>query len=313
MEKSLLTGDYVLVSKLSYGPRIPNTLLSFPFSHQRLPFTENTPSYLDWINIPYIRLFSAPDIERNDIVVFNYPMEEEIPVDQRTFYIKRCVAISGDTISIKDGQVYINNKHNDALLHLQFSYRVKAKDTINTTLLTSIGVTEGGRLQNPGEYWLTLSSDNLKRLDTMKNIVSIEPVIEKKGTYNDYLFPENERFLWNIDQYGPLYVPKAGDSIILTADSIDLYKRIITVYEKNELSVYGDSVFINNKYASHYQFKMNYYFMMGDNRHNSIDSRYWGFVPEDHVVGKTVLILMSIDKTNNEKNMRWDRWFHKIE
>jgi len=314
MEKSLLTGDYVLVNKMSYGPRLPITPLSIPFVHQTMPFTDNTPSYLDWIQIPYIRLFGSPDVERNDIVVFNYPMESEIPIDQRTYYIKRCVAISGDTLQIKDGRVYINGKHNDALSHLQFSYKVKSKvDTLNTSFLTSLGITEGGRLSKSGEYWLTLSSKNLNRLDSLDYITSIEPIIEKKGNYNDYLFPENEHFLWNIDQYGPIYIPKAGDSVKLSIDSIDLYKRIITIYERNSLEIKDSIILINKKPSKYYTFKMNYFFMMGDNRHNSVDSRYWGFVPEDHIVGKTVLTIMSIDKTDNKKSIRKDRWFNKIE
>lgn len=314
MEKSLLTGDYVLVSKLSYGPRIPITPLSFPFAHQTMPFSQSTPSFLDWIQIPYTRLFGSPDIENNDIVVFNYPIQDDMPVDHKTYYIKRCVAVAGDTLEIINGQVFINKKNNDHLSDLQFVYKVKINDdTINSSLLHSLGVTEGGRLSTPGEFWLTLSSQSLQILDTMKNIKSVEPIIEKKGIYNDYLFPENEHFLWNIDQFGPLYIPKEGDSVRLNIDSLDLYKRIITIYEGNEMYVKHDSIFINNKYATHYTFKMNYYFMMGDNRHNSVDSRYWGFVPEDHIVGKAVLTIMSIDKSNNKKQIRWDRWFHNVQ
>lgn len=313
MEKTLLTGDYILVSKVSYGSRIPNTPLSIPFTHQRLPFTENTNSYLDWINISYHRLFGLPDVQRNDVVVFNYPMETEHPVDQRTYYVKRCVGISGDTLEIIDGKIYINNKYSDIPEQLQFNYKIKMDaDSLNTDSLTKIGITEGGRLRNKGEYWLTLNTNNLKKLQQLKSITSIEPVIEKKGNYNDYLFPENEKFLWNIDQFGPLYIPRAGDSVKLDTTSLLLYKRIITVYEKNELQVNNDSIFINDRYVTHYTFKMNYYFMMGDNRHNSIDSRYWGFVPEDHIVGKAVTIVMSIDRNKDKKRIRWNRWFKSL-
>jgi signal peptidase I len=313
MEKSLLTGDYILVSKLSYGPRIPNTPLSFPFAHQKLPFTEATNSYLDWIKIPYIRLFGAPDIERNDIVVFNYPMEDERPVDQQTYYIKRCVGISGDTIEIKEGQVYINGKYNDHPERLQFNYKVLTDvDTINSDTINSLGITEGGKMRNKGEYWFTLNIDNVDKIKTVPHVVNVNALIEKKGSYSDYMFPENEHFLWNVDFFGPLYIPKAGDSVKLTIDSLPLYERIISVYEKNELRTSHDSVFINNKYTTHYVFKMNYFFMMGDNRHNSADSRFWGFLPEDHVVGKTVLVVMSIDKSNGDSKVRDGRWFRKV-
>ncbi len=313
MEKSLLTGDYIIVNKLSYGPRIPNTPLSFPFVHQR--FGENTKSFLDWISIPYTRLFGSPDIEHNDVVVFNYPMEaEEYPVDQRTYYIKRCVGLPGDTLEIKNGLVFINGKNNDVPEKLQFNYKVIVNtDSINSDSLTQLGITEGGKMNNKGEYWFTLDEQSIKDIRQLKSVVSIEPLNEKKGTYNDYMFPENEHFLWNLDNFGPLYIPKQGDSVKLTIDSLPLFERIISVYENNTLRTSNDSIFINEKYVSHYTFKMNYYFMMGDNRHNSADSRFWGFLPEDHVVGKTVLVLMSINKSSDKGNtIRWDRWFKSV-
>jgi len=313
METSLLTGDYVLVSKLSYGPRIPNTPLSFPFAHQHLPFTEHTNSYLDWLKIPYMRLFGAPDIEHGDVVVFNYPMEDEHPTDQRTYYIKRCMGISGDTIEIKDGQVYINGLYKDEPEKLQFNYRVMmTEDSIDSDSLTKIGITEGGRMRNKGEYWFTLNAENAQKLKSFSIVKEVTPLMEKKGSYSDYMFPENEHFLWNVDFFGPLYIPKAGDSIQLSIDELPLYERVIGTYEKNDLRTSHDSIFINDIYTKSYTFKMNYYFMMGDNRHNSADSRFWGFVPEDHIVGKTVLVLMSIDKRDDGSHIRWDRWFNLV-
>jgi signal peptidase I len=314
MEKSLLTGDYILVSKLSYGPRIPNTLLSLPFAHQHFPFTENTKSYVDWIKIPYMRLFGPPHVKHNDIIVFNYPMEDEYPVDQRVYYIKRCVAVSGDTLEVRNGQVYINGKYNDVPEKLQFNYKVTLDtDTINADTLKKLNINEGGKLKNKGEYFFTLDMENVEKIKRIPHVVSTVPLLDKKGAYCDYLFPEDERFLWNSDFFGPVYVPKEGDSVKLTVDSLPLYERIITVYENNELRVSNDSIFINNKYATHYTFKMNYFFMMGDNRHNSADSRFWGFLPEDHIVGKTISILMSIDKSDNGNFIRWDRWFKSVD
>lgn len=312
MEKSLLTGDYIIVNKLSYGPRIPNTPLSFPFVHQS--FGENTKSYLDWINIPYTRLFGAPDVERNDVLVFNYPMEsEEHPVDQRTYYIKRCVALPGDNMEVRNGLVYINGTLTDQKEKLQFNYKVIFNsDSVNSDSLYAMGINEGGKMNNKGEYWFTLNEKNIQDIRSIKSVLSIEPLLEKKGNYNDYMFPEDEHFLWNLDNFGPLYIPKAGDSVKLSIDSLALFQRIIETYEGNELKTSNDSIFINGTYTTHYTFKMNYYFMMGDNRHNSADSRFWGFLPEDHIVGKTVLVLMSINKSENGNTIRWDRWFKSV-
>jgi signal peptidase I len=313
MEKSLLTGDYILVSKLSYGPRIPITPIAFPFAHQRMPFTESTNSYLEWIKIPYMRLFGSPDIERDDVVVFNYPMEDDRPIDQQTYYIKRCVGISGDTLEVRDGQVYINGEYKDHPEKLQFNYKIQTDvDTIDSDTITKLGITEGGKMRNKGEYWFTMDVNNVEKIKKVPHVANVTALIEKKGSYSDYMFPENEHFLWNVDFFGPLYIPKAGDSVKLTIDSLPLYERIISVYEKNELHTSHDSVFINNKYVTHYTFKMNYFFMMGDNRHNSADSRFWGFLPEDHVVGKTILVVMSIDKSNNKSKIRNDRWFRRV-
>lgn len=308
-----MTGDYIIVSKLSYGPRIPVTPLSFPFAHQRLPYTESTNSYLDWIQIPYLRLFGAPDIERNDVVVFNYPMEDERPVDQQTYYIKRCVAISGDTLEVRAGQVYINGIYNDLPEKLQFNYKVETDiDTIDSDTIYKLGITQGGKMGNKGEYWFALDPEGLEKIKTIPHVVNVSLLSEKKGTYSDYMFPENEHFLWNVDHFGPLYIPKAGDSVKLTIDSLPLYERIISVYEKNNLRTSSDSVFINDQYVTHYTFKMNYFFMMGDNRNNSADSRFWGFLPEDHVVGKAQFVVMSIDKSNDGSKIRKDRWFKMV-
>jgi signal peptidase I len=314
MEKTLLSGDYVVVNKLSYGPRIPITPLALPFVHQVMPFTENTNSYLDWIQIPYMRLFSAPDVKRNDVIIFNYPMEDERPIDQRTFYVKRCVAIAGDTLELKSGQVFINGIYNDRSENLQFDYKIVADvDSLNIDSLKHLGITDGGYMKNKKEFWLTLNANNLEKVKVFPHIISVEPLTDRKGAYNDYTFPENEHFLWNVDFFGPLYIPKAGDSVTLTKDTLPLYERIIRVYEKNNLRVSNDSIFINEVYTKSYTFKMNYYFMMGDNRHNSADSRFWGFVPEDHIVGKASLILMSIDKGNANDRIRGDRWFKSVE
>ncbi len=311
MEKSLMTGDYVIVSKISCGSRFPNTPLSIPFVQAKL--TENTNSFLNWIKIPYFRLFGGPYVKRNEILVFNYPLEQEYPVDERTFYIKRCVAIAGDTLEIKRGEVFINNKYNDVPDNLQFNYKVLCdKDTIATDTLLKSGITEGGKMRNKGEYWFNLNLENVEKLKEIAHITSIEPLLENETLYNENMFPGNENYNWNVDYYGPIYIPKAGDSVQLTLTSLPLYERIIGVYENNDLRVRNDSIIINNKYCTSYKFKMNYFFMLGDNRHNSTDSRFWGFVPEDHIVGKAVMVLMSIDKSKEKSHIRSERWFKGI-
>lgn len=313
MEKSLLTGDYILVSKVSYGPRIPITPLAVPFVHQHMPFTENSHSYSDWIQLPYKRLFGTPEVKHHDVLVFNYPMEEEHPIDQRTYYVKRCVGIAGDTLEIKNGQVYINGAYNDVPDKLQFNYKVLTdKDSIDSEALLKLGITEGGKMRNPGEFWFTLNEENVDSLKSIANILSVEPLVERKGSYSDYMFPDDDRFLWNVDFFGPIYIPKAGDSVAITMESIPLYQRIISVYEKNDLRIENDSIYINNQLASYYKFKMNYFFMMGDNRHNSADSRFWGFLPEDHIVGKAVWVVMSVNKSESGSSIRKNRWFKKI-
>ncbi len=313
MSNSLLSGDYIVVNKLAYGPRIPNTLLAIPFMHSTIPFSENSKSYLDWIQLPYYRIGNISKVKRNDILVFNYPMEDA-PVDQRTYYVKRCVGIPGDNLSVVNGEVSIQNSIVDTSSNLKFNYKVITNgDSLHTKKLQNMGIEEGGRLDGKNKYWFCMTNKQKDNLQTQPTVKHIRRLTDKKGDFNSIAFPGKESLHWNIDYWGPCRVPKAGDSIQLSMDSLKIYERVIGIYEDNKIEVVGDSVFINGKYQTHYTFQLNYFFMMGDNRHNSVDSRFWGFLPEDHVVGKTEMTLMSINKNEESSFFRNDRWFKAID
>jgi signal peptidase I len=309
MEKSLLKGDYILVSKLHYGARMPLTPLSLPFFHQHL--TERLKSYLDWISFPYYRFPGVSQMKINDIVVFNTPESDEFPVDHRTYYIKRCMGTPGDTFEIRGSKVYANGKMIEAPLNQESDYIVKTDSTaLDSARLQALNVTDMNVAPVHGHYLVELTSASADSIRTWKNVVSVTLNSPKKGQKDEGLFPYGKNFNWNLDNYGPMLIPRKGATVKLSIDTLPLYRKIIVEYEHNQLETRHDSIFINGKYTTDYVFKMNYYFMMGDNRHFSLDSRFWGFVPEDHVVGKAVLILTSIDRST--KHWRWDRVFKKI-
>ncbi len=313
MEKSLLVGDFLFVSKVHYGPRVPMTPLSFPFAHHTMPLI-NTQSYLEWVKLPFMRLPGFTDIERNDVVVFNYPMEDYRPTDKRENYIKRCLAIPGDDLEIIDRQVHVNGKASENPPEHQFNYRIQTNGgAINPKVLEKMHVTEGGPIAAKGIFQYTLTHENKEKIDKMKNVTDIRPVNLPKGYAQEMLFPHDKQFAWNLDNYGPIHVPKAGETLTLDEKNIHVYRRIIEFYEHNTLSIAGGKFIINGEETDTYTFKLNYYFMMGDNRHNSADSRYWGFVPEDHIVGKAWLIWMSWDANGSFfSKIRWNRLFNLI-
>lgn len=316
MEKSLLVGDFLFVSKVSYGARIPNTPLSFPFAHHTLPFTDDTKSYLEWIKLPYYRLPGMSKIKNNDVVVFNYPMEDFRPVDKQENYIKRCVGIPGDSLQVKLGSLYINNQLADKPDKMQFRYHVVTDGTaFNSKSIAELGITEGGPLETPGEYAMLLTRENAEKIKEFSNVKSVEPYIENPKLADTItMFPHHKNFPWNVDNYGPIWIPKEGATVSINPENIALYARIIEVYEHNKLEVKNGVIYINGQAATSYTFKMDYYFMMGDNRHNSADSRFWGFVPIDHIVGKGVFVWLSLDanESNIFKKVRWNRMFSFI-
>ncbi len=234
MRETLLEGDYIFVNKLTYGARFPITPLSLPIGN----------TYVDWIKMPYLRMAGYSFIKRGDVIVFNFPMEEGVPVDERKPYVKRCVAVAGDTLSIKEGIIFINGKRSESITN---------------------------KMEN-----------------------SKFPI--DSSVYSPAVFPHNSQLKWNADNFGALFIPQKGRSIVLTKKNLVLYKDIIEKQENNKVTTKADSVFINDKYRRIYTFKMNYYFVMGDNRYNSIDSRFWGFVPENHLIGKASFVVSSASK-----------------
>ncbi len=348
MEKTMLVGDYLFVSKTAYGPKTPNTPLSFPFVHNTLPVLKNTKSYVEWIKRPYHRLAGFTTVKENDVVVFHFPEGDTValnmaaqsyyqlirvygrarvwsdkrnfgeiiarPVDKRENYIKRCVAIHGDEIKLVRGQLYVNGKPQKKFNGVQQKYIIRTNGTsINPKALDRLHIAIADRQGNSSRYIFPLTEENAAKLKKFSNVVSVEKMIEEPGIWDPAIFPSNKNFKWNVDNVGPITIPEKGATVQLTVDNLPLYRRIIDVYENNDLKVDGDKIYINGEIATSYTFKMDYYWMMGDNRHNSADSRYWGFVPEDHVVGKAKFIWLSIDKDKSfPANIRFNRIFTVI-
>ncbi|MDB5125484.1 MAG: lepB [Mucilaginibacter sp.] len=329
MESSLLIGDYLFVSKMNYGARMPITPVSFPFVAHTLPYT-NVNSYWDGIQLPYYRLPGLSDIKKGDVVVFNQPMEADSPlyrpVDHRENIIKRCQGTPGDTLSVVNAQVYINGKPSPTAEHGEMSYTVKTDGSeINSLLIEELHLSDMANLEDNSGFTTNTTVESANKLKTYSNIKSVTPNIAPRGIADLYnpvypvkypqfkITPKFPDYKWNVDNYGPIIVPKKGMTIKLDSMTFPIYGRAIGIYEHNTLKVNGHDIFINGKKADTYTFKINYYFMMGDNRHNSEDSRFWGFVPEDHVVGKALFTWMSIDSTASFVNkIRWSRIFRGI-
>ena len=315
MERSLLVGDFLFVSKVNYGPRLPMTPLAFPFAHHTMPIL-GTKAYWEGVKLPYYRLPGFSDIKKGDVVVFNYPMEADSPyyrpVDKRENYIKRCQGAPGDTLSVVDAQVHINGKAMPNPPGEQIDYVINTNGTeINPQVMRELKVSYYDATTDIP----TMTKEAANTLKGYSNIKSISPLIRPKGIVDTSypVYPNNPRFNWNADNYGPIIIPKKGWTVKLDSLAIPIYKRAIEVYENNKVQVNGNQIIINGKKADSYTFKMNYYWMMGDNRHNSLDSRYWGFVPEDHIVGKALFVWMSWDTDGSFfSKIRWNRLFRGV-
>jgi signal peptidase I len=354
MEKTLLVNDFLFVSKLSYGPRLPNTPLSIPFIHHTIPGT-SARSYTELIKIPYRRWFASP-VNRYDVVVFNFPegdtvinrdefqsavpyyqairefdrMDESAgrnavlsnptefpivirPVDKRENYIKRCMAISGDSLQVKMGVVYVNGQPAFVPPRSQFEYTVytNGQQLDEDVMKEEYDI----NMQNPNEvqgygqpnaYRMWMTGDQRKKLLQNKVALKIDSAFDTIPSIR--IYPNDNMHKWSVDNFGPVWIPKKGATLTLTAENYPIYERAIRVYERNKLEVQNGKFYINGKEQNQYTFQMNYYWMMGDNRHQSQDSRFWGFVPEDHVVGSAWMIWMSW-----EHGVRWGRMFKIIQ
>ena len=381
LEKSLLVGDYLFVSKMSYGPRKPQTPLSMPLTQHTMPLV-GCKSYIEWPQWDYERV-PGGRVQLNDIVVFNYPAGDTVtvnpeyqnmdfyaiaygiggqqymqlhggyplldsltrqqqrdffaelyamgrqyidqnsqmfggvmsrPVDRRENYVKRCVGLPGQTLQIKDHVVYLDGKPNKEPGNVQYDYFVRLKQDIPDELVRELGISQEDLASLSETGTMPLTQRAYERLKTCTDIVD-SIAYDSTNSVPDGLYPLNAWTGWTRDNYGPVWIPAKGESVKLTMDNIAVYERPIRVYEHNDLEVKDGKIFINGKQADSYTFKMDYYWMQGDNRHNSADSRYWGFVPEDHIVGKPILIWLSLDKDRGwfDGHVRWNRLFRWVD
>ena len=316
MEGTLLVGDYLFVSKVNYGARTPITPIAYPFANHTMPLL-GTKAYWDGLELPYYRLPGLGHVNRGDVVVFNYPMDIDSPlyrpIDKQENYIKRCVGIAGDTLAIFNAQVYINDKAEPNPVNYQPSYLVHNTATgIDQQVINDLGITVRQQI-TPEDEELLMTPKAAQYLKGYPVVRSIQPYYQIRGVYDPDIFPHNPRLRWNVDNYGPIIIPKKGWTVKLDSMNFAVYQRAIQIYENNKVELIGHNIIINGKKTDTYTFKMNYYWMMGDNRHNSEDSRFWGFVPEDHIVGKALFTWMSIDSSKAFlRNIRWDRVFKGI-
>ncbi len=319
MENSLLVGDYLFVSKLHYGPQTPKTPLQIPLTHQKIWGTE-IPSYLDWIQLPTYRFPGLTKIKREDIVVFYIPPVKldqgvDYPFDLKSNYVKRCVGLPGDRLEIKDAKIYANGVTLGLPKNMKFSYIVTTADEIHRRNLSKLGLDKDdfyylGR-SDKGQvvYRMLLTSEQVESVKATPFITSFEADYTKSDGPEEDIFPMSKNTLWNGDNYGPIVIPARGMKIPINDSTMNFYGETIRLYDQNRNAQITDGqLYIDDKVVKEYTFKQNYYFMMGDNRHNSLDSRYWGFVPEDHIVGKALFIWFSLEENADLLHkIRWSR------
>ena len=312
MENSLLVGDFLFVSKMHYGARTPKTPLQVPLTHQKIWGTD-IPSYSDLIQLPQYRLPGFTDVERGDVVVFNFPTEHQYPTDLKTNYIKRCIGTPGDVVQVIDRQVYVNDAVYPDPPGVQYRYFIQTDQTINERIFEKFGVWEHN--DTPDGSIVLCTPETAAAFEELPFVKSVKAAGATKDQVAPRIYPDAKVFAWNADFYGPLQVPAEGQQIELTEENIVKYEYVIKHYEgHDEVERLDGKLYIDGVATDTYTFQQNYYFMMGDNRHNSEDSRFWGFVPEDHIVGKAFFIWLSIDPNESFFNkIRWNRIFDLIE
>jgi signal peptidase I len=338
MESSLMVGDFLFVSKLHYGVRTPKTPLQLPLTHQKIWFT-NIPSYLSWLDLPIYRLPGFSSVKQGDAVVFNVPNFEDdgdAPVDLRTFYVKRCVATPGDVLEVRDQQVIVNGKAMENPVRMQHPIFMKTKENLDEKFFEEYGIRNAPDASYDSADWLPLAEPDSQnvlwgyRMNTSKAMMEEINALPFKKTFDTNLFKDPKGvtfvdifphdttlFKWNRDFYGPLKIPAKGLMVPMTPANVAIYGEAIQKYEGNkDVKISGYQISIEGKALTSYTFKQDYYFMMGDNRHNSADSRFWGFVPSDHIVGKAFFVWMSIDPNKSLfswKKIRWNRLFRFVD
>lgn len=346
MENSLMTGDFLFVNKVKYGPKVPQTPLTVPFTHNVMPGGLKK-SYSTLIQNDYKRMWGYSELKRDDYVVFNFPHGDTVlakrpqedyhtyvrsfgreyaqevygpiivrPTDKKDHYVKRCVAVAGDTLSIVSGKVIVNGVQQPDYKGIRNTYTVVTDGSqINVKFLEDLQINLAELyfdITLPGYPAMPLTNEGVKKLEELKVVKEVAINIDEYSDSPQHslleIFPFNQNYPWTRDNYGPLWIPEKGSTVELTEANLPLYQRIITAYEGNELKVENGKIYINSQETTTYTFKQDYYFMMGDNRHNSLDSRYWGFVPEDHIVGAPAVIWLSVDANKSfPKNIRWNR------
>jgi len=368
MEKSLLVGDHLFVSKIAYGPRMPNTPIAFPFTQHTMPIIK-TKSWSNLVHWPYKRLAGCGKVKRYDPIVFNFPAGDTVaieesatsyyeivrrtardmqardnyitmnqnplsyylpdarkevwnryeiiyrPVDRRDNYVKRCVGLHGDTITIRSGILYVNGERAPENETMQTTYGVVTNGTtINPKAFERLKIAKSDQMMiSSSVYLLPLTKKNVDAVSKFVNVKDVTALNTEEGEESPLIFPHVPALKWNEDNFGPLWIPSKGATVDLNISNLPFYERIIDVYEDNDLRVDDSTIYINGEPTTSYTFRMDYFFMMGDNRHNSLDSRYWGFVPEDHIIGKPKFIWLSVDKeASGLKKIRFNRFFMKV-